>query len=515
MAAATRKATTSTPAPADNLTTYSNYGVHTVDVAAPGQSIISTWTNGGYVTTSGTSMATPMVTGTLALVRAVHPDWSYAQIINQVTSTVDKVSALASKIASGGRVNAARAVGASAADTTGPRVVAATANASGSKPVSAVRVTFSEAVNPSTFTVNDIVSLTGPRGTLRVTGVRAVAGSGDTAFDITFDTQTAPGVYKLVLGSDIRDRAGNRMDQNRNGIRGESVADRFTASFTIDRLYTYTGRGPADINDNSRAGLTLTVDRDITISDLNVQVHLTHTNDSNLYIHLRGPDGTDVVLANRRGGNGNNYWITVFDDEAATPVSAGQAPFTGSFRPDGSLSAFDGKNARGTWTLWVEDRAAGDQGVLHYFSLMIEERVSGNGAAVTAMEETDATPSVQAASDAPSQTAASEQATSTVGNTMTSEDVVSDYFNLPGRESAPAEGGHSASSVWMSSRIVGAADTVSEMHLKRTAVDLVFTAGRGKRDARSPLLEASALSSDDLFASFEADELTTLTNTPS
>src|SRR5205807_10031780 len=103
----------------DALTAYSNYGARTVDLAAPGQNILSTWMNGRYVTTSGTSMATPMVTGTLALVRAVHPDWTYAQLINQVVSTVDRLPALAGKVASGGRVNAAHAVGASAADPTG------------------------------------------------------------------------------------------------------------------------------------------------------------------------------------------------------------------------------------------------------------------------------------------------------------------------------------------------------------------------------------------------------------
>jgi Proprotein convertase P-domain len=198
-------------------------------------------------------------------------------------------------------------------------------------------------------------------------------------------------------------------------------------------------------------------------------------------------------------------------------VSAGQAPFTGSFRPEGALSAFDGKNARGTWTLWVEDRATGDRGVLHYFSLLIEERVSGNGATVTAAEETEATPSVETTSDAPSQTAASEQATSAsaVVHTMKSEATNFDYFNLPGRESAPSGSGQAVSAVWMSGRVVSSADTARETHLVQTAVDLVFAAVRGKRDARTPLFEASALSADELLASFEANELTALTNTPS
>src|SRR5262249_48885868 len=162
--------------------------------------------------------------------------WTYAQLINQVLSTVDKLPALAGKVASGGRVNAGNAVGATAAATTGPRVVAASPNASGSSPVSSVRLTFSKAIHSGTFTTADLVSPAGPRGAVRVTGILAVAGSGDTQFDVTFDRQTNPGGYTLVLGSDIRDKSGNRLDQNRNGIQGESVADRFSSSFTIDRL---------------------------------------------------------------------------------------------------------------------------------------------------------------------------------------------------------------------------------------------------------------------------------------
>src|SRR5262245_19984161 len=46
----------------DALSGFSNYGVNTVDIAAPGVSIASTYSNGGYVYLDGTSMATPHVT---------------------------------------------------------------------------------------------------------------------------------------------------------------------------------------------------------------------------------------------------------------------------------------------------------------------------------------------------------------------------------------------------------------------------------------------------------------------
>src|SRR5690606_29320801 len=58
-------------------------------------------------------------------------------------------------------------------------------------------------------------------------------------------------------------------------------------------------------------------------------------------------------------------------DEAALSISSGSAPFTGSFRPQGGLSAFDGKNVSGTWTLTITDQFSGDSGTLHSWGLEI------------------------------------------------------------------------------------------------------------------------------------------------
>ncbi len=95
----------------DDLAGFSNYGATTVDLAAPGVDILSTLVGGGYGKYSGTSMATPHVTGVAALVHDLHPDWSAPQLITQLLGTVEPVPTLYGVTVTGGRLNAAAAVG--------------------------------------------------------------------------------------------------------------------------------------------------------------------------------------------------------------------------------------------------------------------------------------------------------------------------------------------------------------------------------------------------------------------
>jgi len=62
------------PSAGRSLGDYSNYGKLTVPIAAPGSSVISTSNDGGYLTMSGTSMASPHAAGVAALMAAVRPD---------------------------------------------------------------------------------------------------------------------------------------------------------------------------------------------------------------------------------------------------------------------------------------------------------------------------------------------------------------------------------------------------------------------------------------------------------
>jgi len=96
---------------ADALTSFSNFGPKTVHIAAPGKDILSTWLNDEYREASGTSMATPQVSGVAALIIASNPKISVTKLRERLLNSVDKVDSLNGKVASGGRLNAAKALG--------------------------------------------------------------------------------------------------------------------------------------------------------------------------------------------------------------------------------------------------------------------------------------------------------------------------------------------------------------------------------------------------------------------
>lgn len=124
-----------------------------------------------------------------------------------------------------------------------------------------------------------------------------------------------------------------------------------------------------------------------TTTNVTCTINLTHTWDSDLYIFLTSPTGQIIELSTNNGGSGDNYTNTVFSDAGATNITAGATPFTGTFRPEGTLTAaiaptsttatittmagFNGFNPNGTWVLRIGDHATGDVGTLNSFSLSI------------------------------------------------------------------------------------------------------------------------------------------------
>ena len=100
----------------NGLASFSNYGPNSVDLGAPGQEILSTLpTTGplssstGYGYLSGTSMATPHVAGSAALLWSEHPSWTMQQIRARLLSTTRPLASLAGEVSTCGELDLATA----------------------------------------------------------------------------------------------------------------------------------------------------------------------------------------------------------------------------------------------------------------------------------------------------------------------------------------------------------------------------------------------------------------------
>lgn len=88
----------------------SNYGVRSVDLAAPGNYILSTITGNDYVYMSGTSMAAPMVTGTAAMLYSYDASLSLMDVRNRILQSARPIESLSGKVATGGMLDAGAAM---------------------------------------------------------------------------------------------------------------------------------------------------------------------------------------------------------------------------------------------------------------------------------------------------------------------------------------------------------------------------------------------------------------------
>jgi len=144
---------------------------------------------------------------------------------------------------------------------------------------------------------------------------------------------------------------------------------------------------------------TFNVTGNVIITDVNIGVALTHTYRADLDITLTSPGGTVVSLMSFTAGDGNNL-SDLFDDAAAQAITshavssndstAAVPPYSHSFRPNGTLSSFNGQTSAGTWTLTICDGAGADTGNFTRSDLYI----SGNSFAdlSLAMTRSSATP---------------------------------------------------------------------------------------------------------------------------
>jgi subtilisin-like proprotein convertase family protein len=180
----------------------------------------------------------------------------------------------------------------------------------------------------------------------------------DRRFTVTFDPQTSLGDYFLTISSHVSDLAGNELDQDGDGVGGVEGLDEWTGTFAISdsqALFFESPNVPVEIRRFDQFSSTLTINENIKILDLNVHLDLSFPRTGNLHVWLISPSGTLVTLTYRHGGDEANFADTIFDDEADASIAEGLAPFSGSFRPDDALGAFDDQDAFGTWQLVIQN----------------------------------------------------------------------------------------------------------------------------------------------------------------
>jgi subtilisin-like proprotein convertase family protein len=110
-----------------------------------------------------------------------------------------------------------------------------------------------------------------------------------------------------------------------------------------------------------------------TVGHLTVSLNITHGYDPDLSADLTSPAGTHVNLFGGLSGRGVNFDNTTFDDNAATLVTDanGFGSYTGYYRPIGALSALNGEDPNGVWTLRVHDTIGGYDGSLDSWSIQL------------------------------------------------------------------------------------------------------------------------------------------------
>ena len=101
------------------LSSFSSYGATTVDIAAPGSSVSSTYPVDSYASLSGTSMATPHVSGAIALCASINPALTARQLKRAVVNSVKPTTGLVGKVVNSGRLDVGAMVAACKAPTAG------------------------------------------------------------------------------------------------------------------------------------------------------------------------------------------------------------------------------------------------------------------------------------------------------------------------------------------------------------------------------------------------------------
>lgn len=199
----------------------------------------------------------------------------------------------------------------------------------------------------------------------------AIAGETIAGNDFAFDAESG------ISGYLWHDEDGNGLKNGQESfLEGQIVFVDVDGNGEFSIAYSdfESSEVPVEILDLATVTSTILVeDDDLTILDVNATLDISHTYDGDLSVFLISPSGTRVELFSNIGATGSGFLNTTLDDEASQLISDAGSPYTGTFRPLGSLADFleTDSDPKGTWTLEVTDVAGGDTGTLHNWSLSL------------------------------------------------------------------------------------------------------------------------------------------------
>ena len=271
---------------------------------------------------------------------------------------------------------------------------------------------------PGTWTLKLTNTLTGASGmldnwSLNITPAITVTpvplgATTATQFTIGFPQQQLSGTYTIQLGPNILDAFGDALDTNQNAglavLRDQSqnsptTTVHYSAGDLPKAIPAPTGTTPSLTPGQVTSSIAVP-DNFIIAGDrtaagasvMQVQLSLTYPTDADLTVTLThlGQGNVNLGTVTLFSGVGlgtttANFDNTVFDDNAATPIQYGTAPFFATFNPQQSLATIfaptpNGMSVQGTWVLTIQNNSTtGGTGTLTGWSLTFQKPLPTTG----------------------------------------------------------------------------------------------------------------------------------------
>lgn len=302
------------------MPSFSNYGLASVDVGAPGVDIVSTYP-GGYAYMSGTSMATPHVAGVLALMKSAKPQATTNELIQALYTSGRTLASLSGKTSTGKLVDAdaaLNALGFNSIDTTPPELI-------GTQPTDgASDVAIS---SPVKLTFNEPVKLVGTDIKVNGTIVSAQASGNEISITVPDSPLKYSTVYTIVVAS-------NTVADLSDNLYGSPIVFSFTTeSEPMQQAITVVSSSPSNnqVNIKRNANIVFNLSAVYTAMDTS-KMSIKDSTGNSVSFTASGLGTSKLTLDPVPTLNALTYYVVTLSDGAVSSSTASLVPATLNFK---------------------------------------------------------------------------------------------------------------------------------------------------------------------------------------